>query len=180
MIELGELKAWLESPDADDTLVADIEKRAVAFLEQQTGRYFGEVASTTVYMSGNGTRTLWLPEDPESSPAVVVEEETSFNVWTVVADTNYVVRDYRLIHESGWTEGFENYRVTFSRGYTAGAEPETIRQAVLDLVALKYNARGNEGVRSESLGSYSYSAGDVALVPGLDETIEYCKWRTVA
>ena len=65
-------------------------------------------------------------------------------------------------------------------GYAALAEPKRIRQAVLDLVALKFHGRGREGLKGWAAGGVAWTqfdAHDVLQVPGLTRTLGLWKPR---
>lgn len=200
MIPLAELKGWLESPDGDDTVVQDLAERAAAFLERQSGRYFGPLLQRTVRLDGPGTDELWLDEAPVVDagavpPMALVVEERSGDTWTTVDPLEYEAVGAVLFREDVvWDCGRRNFRVTFWSGYewvNQGtfdlAVPDDVRQAVLDLVALKYRGRGAEGLQSEEIGGYrasrpahyAFSEGDLKMVPGLLATIESWRWRRV-
>ena len=163
MIGLSEIKAYLRvTSAAQDSILEALERSAVAFIEEETGRYFGAPVATTEYVSGLGVRDLWLTETPTAP--VVVEQETVENEtvsWETVTATKYVTRGARLVHYLAWEAGVENYRVTYTKGYDAGEEPETIRRAVLDLVKYKYDGRNrSEGMQAETISGYSYTLAD--------------------
>lgn len=167
MIGLDELTEHLEvEPDTEDIeMLVVLEKAAVAVVERITGRYFGPRAARTDYLSGNGMRVLRLDEIPiiEVGPPAVtltVERETSFNVWETVDAADYSVRENELVHRTCWTRGRKNYRVNYTAGYEAGSEPEQIRVAVKRQVARTYRQRGNEDVKSETYGGYSYTGAE--------------------
>jgi hypothetical protein len=83
---------------------------------------------------------------------------------TETAITDYTLRTLNrealLARHGGvkWTRDYE-YAVTYWRGYAAGDEPGDIRQLVLDLLAVKWGIRqsGGEGLRSETIGGYSWT-----------------------
>jgi hypothetical protein len=192
MIPLSELKAYLgiEATDqASDVALFEMEKNAVAFVETHTHRYFGPPAAFEEIIVGDGTRKLWLAEPPlpdaeaeygtrvgtveeRSVPGadpVLLEERTDFEVRTPG-------HEGILVRWGGnvWTRGYE-YTVTYWRGYPYGTEPGDIRQVVLDLCSVKHNQAGQEGVKSETIGGYSYAlftAADLGNVPGAQATLD--------
>lgn len=186
MLALEELKDWLKvEGDDDDTALRALEQRAVAFLEAETGRYLRAAAETTVYVSGRGTRELHLPDPPAAEAEIVQVVERAYpgdtgTTITAADDDGFVVRSASLVRKGGyrWQRGYE-YEVTYERGYAADASepdyltdaPEVARQAVLDLVALKWRGRGSEALRSETIGGYSYTRGALEELPGLEDAI---------
>lgn len=176
--------------DIDQILLQDLIEGAHAFVERQTRRTFREVAADTVYLTGNGSRRLWLPEPPVmvGSPAAydVAVEESRYpggTSTTLALATDFEVRMHgsegwlARLGGSYWKNGYE-YAVTYSHGYAADAYPEDVVDVVAGLVALRVQLAGMEATRSESVGGYSYTRfgeGDLDAIPGALDTIE--AWR---
>jgi hypothetical protein len=194
VIDVADLLAWLGNPSepgVSDLLTA-LEARAVDIVQQETERYFGVSVAHTEYLCGDGTLSLTLDEAPTVITSVdersvvggdwttiAAGDDDGFEIRAPVSDSGRAV----LLRKGGetWRHGYE-YRVVYPFGYTAGQEPGDIRQAVMDLVAFKYNERGREGLRSETIGDYSYTAladsmgkRDLLSVPGLMRTL--ARWR---
>lgn len=143
MIELDDLRTVLKDPDhAEDEYIRALETAAVAYVEKQTGKYFGTAADATEVVSGTGTADLWLP-GPVASVTSVAERAFAGDDDTAVAaadDDGYVVRGDRLVRKGGgvWARGYE-YEVAYSRG--AEAAPADIQEAVRKLVVLWFSRR---------------------------------------
>lgn len=75
-----------------------------------------------------------------------------------------------LVRTSGvWLRGAE-YTVTYTRGYEEGNEPADIKRLVANLVKVGLDAMTTDaGLRSETIGGYSYSYGNTDLSQ-LDDT----------
>lgn len=191
MIPVEELLAWpalVGATEADlDTLEA-MERAAVSLVEIQTGRYFGLPETVTEYVRGHGGRQLWLRDVPvgdayDGAPEVtVIERALPGDTGTTLDESSVAVRvvghEARLIRaDTVWLLGYE-YEVGYLRGYWPGEEPTDVRQLVLDLVALRWQMRGDESLRSETIGGYSYTrttATDVTALPGGADVI--AAWR---
>jgi hypothetical protein len=194
VIGLSDMKEWLGEPSEPgvDSLLVSLEERAVDLVESETERHFGGTETFEEHLEGDGTRTLYLNENP-TSLASVEERQFVGDSWTAVTggdSDGWELRapkspsgTARVLRKKGhvWTYGWE-YRVTYDFGYSPGNEPPEIRQAVMDLVALKYHERGREGLRSASLGDHSYTTladgmgrRDLMAVPGLERTLR--RWR---
>jgi hypothetical protein len=159
MIDVATLRRWLDSPESDDDLLAILEAEAVARVEAHTGRSYGAPAERTDVILGSGTAMLFLPQGGTTITVSLVEEYMYPGAApTVLAATDYEVRDGRVVRLGGyaWYQGAE-YHVTYTAGYTAGAEPPIVREVVRELVSLAYQARGSEGLQSESIADYSYT-----------------------
>lgn len=140
MIELADLKKWVGAThEADDDLLADLERRAIAHLESETRRYFGPPAPVTEVLDGPGRdAALWLSDTPLSDPALQLDVWDG-TAWQVVAADDYTVDVAgSLYHSDAWQRGRRLYRATYHRGYAPGQEPADIRGAVLQLVHLWY------------------------------------------
>ena len=205
MISLSDLELHLGLSDGEDSaLLIDMEKAAVAFIQNATRRYFGAEETVVEYLTGNGGRHLWLAEPPSvdaygDRDAITVTEraypgatETDLveDNATNGFETRLVGFEAYLSRLGGyrWVNEYE-YEVIYTRGYVltaAGADgtpddiaaPDDIRQLVIDLISLRYQLHGNEGLRSETIGGYSYTRfgeGDLDAIPGALDTVE--AWR---
>jgi hypothetical protein len=197
MIRLADLEAFLgESPASAPALLLELEAAAVDWFTQQTDRYWGEAAETTVLLEGNGQRDLYLPETPDAAEDILVVERSYPGDTETIIDSletdGYELRDSHLARKGGyvWGLGYE-YLVTFVRGYELVDEgppkdilaPDAVRQAVKQIVAFWYHggepAEGASQKTSETMGNYSYTRGalfttpDAMLnaIPGLRQTI---------
>lgn len=147
MVSIAKLRAALEVQEPDElSYLTELEQRAVAHVERETGHYFGPLQEITEYIPGTGTKNLWLSDLP------VVGEETPLSV-ADVDEGDYVVRGRKLVRSIAWTHGTE-YAVTYTRGYPSSAEepgqetpeddihaPAEIRGVVEWLVAYWYEER---------------------------------------
>jgi hypothetical protein len=163
---------------ADDALLTGLESNAVALLEQATNRYFGGPKGFTEVFDG-GLTNFFLKESPVTTPAPTVDEWDG-TAWVAVPAADWEV-DRRVVVRTDrrpWPNGSRRYRVKYTAGYVE--EPGDVRQAVMEIVAWKYRQRKREGLRSETLGSYSYTLAltgsiDLAKIPAAAEVIEH--WR---
>lgn len=133
MIPVPELRDYLRLDHLeDDYLLEQVERAAVAYVERETGRYFGPREEGTEHLAGTGTSALWLADEP----AGPVEVVNSYD-WPVV---DFTVHGRRLHRVAGWATT-SCYAVTYERGYEEGEEPADVRLAVMQLVALMYEYR---------------------------------------
>ncbi len=193
MILIDTLKEHLGHPDAEGVtdVLTVLEAMAVELVQDETGRYFGASTTRTEYIDGDGTRDLHLAENPTAITSVGQRRHVgdSFTTITEGNTDGFELRAptsgsgrARLLRKAalGWYDGYE-HKVIYEFGYAALAEPARIRQAVTDLVALKWNSRGREGLRSWAAGGVqwaqftSITSLDVHLIPGLSRTLAL--WR---
>lgn len=198
MIPINELLHYLGAEDGDDDVVLELERNAVAYVENQTGRYFGPPQETEEFIGGSAGRRIWLNEAPIEPavnpdypdiipPLAIVSEGTLGEDPASIEDFSVRVtgaigtpgRGGHLIRTGGasWDADYE-YTVVYTRGYPAGEEPPAIRQLVLDLVSSRWQRMGKETLKSEESLGYSYSrfdGDDLAGIVGADSTIN--AWR---
>ena len=168
MIDVSDLKVWLGNPSEPGvgTLLTSLEARAVEIIEAETLRYFGTSITHTELLEGDGSRALRIRERPAAVTSVEYRPYPG-EAWAAITGGDADGWELQLprgvgggvlMRKSGyrWTCGYE-FRVIYDFGYTAGAEPGDIRQAVFDIVSFLYNERGREGLRGETIGDYSYS-----------------------
>jgi hypothetical protein len=150
VIPLQDLKLHLKvdaDVTADDTLIVAMEEAAVAYLQNETGRYFGESGEITEILSANGWASIWLQaapitDDEDYFPFLLERRSTPSGDWEVVDSTDYEVDGYRLYPLSYWTPARRTLRATYySSAYAEGAEPPDVQQAVRELVTRMYKYR---------------------------------------
>lgn len=149
MIDLPALKGALNIPEGytehDDYLTA-LEAAAVSYVQRRTGWYWGPSEDVTAHLRGMGSPDLWLPDHASAVSKVV--EWSPYGIDQTLDASAYTLRlepgsthGLRLVRlDDIWYPGAE-YAVTYTRGYAEGEEPGDIRQAVIGLVALWFEAR---------------------------------------
>ena len=188
MIAFGELNDWLRGTAADAALIILLEKRAVEFVQNVTNRHFGASQAFTEILPGTGDNTLWLNELP--SALTSVEDRMGVgDSWVAIAtgdSDGWELLTPRVRRNRGFVWRFDReYRVIYSFGYAANAEPEMIRQLVLDLTKLKYDERcSNLAIASERLGDEAYArdafTADIRNIPWVRETLGEYTWPRLA
>ena len=136
MLDLSELRTWLvqEGITANDTLLTAIEARAVALVQQWTGRYFGATdTGYTEYLDGNGEQVIYITDTPTAEPAMYTRDSL-LSSWIQTAITYVEHEDRKVINLlEPWPEGVRNVKAVYSRGYASGSVvPSDIRQLVFD------------------------------------------------
>lgn len=186
MISIPDLTSYLDLDSqsaADDVALRDLERRAVAIVEQETGRHFGPNETFVEILVGHGTQELYLNEIPAA--ITTLEERAQVgDSWTAITD--FELRGSRLIRTAGnaFTAGYE-YRATYDFGYAAGEEPGAIRQLVMKLVKREWDVRSRPaGVQSEQVGPEKVTYADSSPDPDLEglvrETVAAWRWPRVA
>lgn len=182
MIKLAELRRMLGGdaavPLSENANLVALEKAAVEFVQTQTRRYFGPVRDAEEVIKGTGLGHLWLRYVPVGEPdfdysgTILSVDERVYSGNDPIAVEDFEIRnlegEVQLVRAGGtpWTDGYE-YTVTYRQGYAPGEEPADIRQLVKDLVAYRWAQIGREGMKSETLGGYSYTAFDIEELGGI-------------
>lgn len=155
MIILSALKEYLkvdEDETADDLLILEIEQAAIAYLQNETGRYWGPIVELTETLSGNGWAPVWLQADPITQddadypndyPPLALELRSFPNgTWsTLEQGTGYEVDGGRLYPLTYWTPGRRTLRAVYWAGFEDGEAPADIQQAVRELCVRMYDHR---------------------------------------
>jgi hypothetical protein len=188
VIELAELNDWVKPAAEDVAALTLLEKRAVAYVENETLRHFGPTATFSDIYSGTGTNTIWLRNAPSTLTSVEYRRGVG-DAWVAVLtgdDDGWELDGYRVRRNRGfrWWR-FEEYRIIYDFGYAANAEPGDIRQAVLDLVKWSYdNREQTAGLISEQVGPERYTRAQftrgLADMPWIGETLARWTWRRAA
>lgn len=146
-------------------------------IETYCGRVFtGGVVSYTEYHDGANRPRIWLKHRPVVTVTSVTINGTALDnsnndAWTVNTDTGELIRgdgqdDPRFA--SWFPRGTRNVVVVYTAGFSA--VPSGVQRAALAwLKTLSDVGRVGGAYKSESIGEYSYTAGDLsaASMPGL-------------
>lgn len=189
----AELELLLQGDDPEpvelDTDTAELFIRLAGNeVRAYTGQLFDHVEEDTIILNGTGTKTLLLPELPVTNVLQVLErvEGSGWADATVLAGPDDVAtgerptfdwsEDGRLRRIDGdfWRDRFRWYRIVNEHGYDN--PPDEVVGVVLRIAA---RSVGNpEGLRSETIGRYSYTKAGSDAGVGLfdadrDELVAY-------
>jgi len=161
---LAEILAALVDTDLPHVLEG-LTERAIYAVQHELDWYFCAPRSTEEILDGTGNRALWLRQPPVD--LVVVSSRTTVGgTWAVVPATEYELGGGGLMVGRGlfgvgnWTRGVRNYRVAYEEGFTV--MPGDIEQLLIDLITTAWKNRStNLGMKSETIGDYSYTRGDL-------------------
>lgn len=177
MILLTDIKAYLKiatsNTDFDDFLEALIEV-AADWIELKCNQKLRE-QDVIRYYSGTSERGLMLYEFPISEIKSIYEINYDLNTETLLTLTDYVLYqlNYYCVLNSkytNFTKGTNNYKLTYTVGYSAEDMPATIKSVCWQLVALLFKDSDQVGgMRGGRLGVDSVSEG----VDGMNITTKY-------
>jgi hypothetical protein len=168
MLEITTVREYLckEDTDGDDVLF-DLMNRAVEAVQRELDWYFGVPRATAEVLHGSGCADIWLRQPPANG--LVVQERTSLtDPWEVVDTADYENEARAVWHATIWLLGTRNYRFEYDEGFTS--PPGDVVQLTLDLIASKWRKSNQAGLKSERLGRYAYTLGDLQSMP---------QWSTV-
>jgi hypothetical protein len=170
----------------DDAVLSDLLAQAIETVEGECGRYFREPQEVEHVLVGYGVRdSALLPDAPVAGDTITVtEQEYPGATPTALAEgVDYDVRvNGRFAclarRDRGvWKRGWE-YVVVYTRGFDFDALPRDVESVIVSMIARRYASIGSAGLRSETIGGYSYTrAGDGGMdeVEGLRELRD--RWR---
>jgi len=193
---LIEAKDFLGIPNSTvtwDDLLSRLINSASSFIMKETDRmlvatdYDKDVAGDreNTWIDGLGNKSLHLRQYPINSVTQCQASGTDIDAAGTTdyyASTGYVIRKRRgtLYYANGFDVGIQNCRVSYNAGYAAGTpEREELRDLTCSLVAWVFNNRKHLGFKSERIGNYAYSRGDLREAWQM-ETIARYRRKTVA
>ena len=163
---LAEIIAALVSTDQTAVLEGLIE-RAIFAVQRELDWYFCAPQATEETLDGTGTRNLWLRQPPADGELAVYSRAGVGSAWAVVPTAEYdsggygsIITGRGLFNVATWTKGLRNYRADYLEGFFV--MPGDIEQLLIDIVATAWqNRTTNLGMKSEKIGDYSYTRGDL-------------------
>lgn len=179
-IGIADLSAYTrQTLDPDDALAIIACDAACEVVRGYTRQLINFVSMDEITVDGTGRCSLLLPELPvlEVLDVETMEDDGS-DILVLAEGTDYRVGDggilWRLDDEV-WPRGHKNVTVTYDHGWgleTPGSGdlfepvPSDIRLIALDIAASLFHVTsiGVGGVKSETIGNYSYTLADAAVV----------------
>lgn len=121
------------------------------------------------WYNGDGSAVLFLRQYPVNSISAVEINGSALaaaGITDYYGSTGYALfeRQGKLYYANGFTIGIQNIRVSYNAGYAADTpEREELRELCNALVALVHKSavKGTLGFKSERIGLYAYTKGDL-------------------
>lgn len=163
----------LNGGDIDSTLFTALLASVKAFIDRYTGKTF-EAVSETRYYDGNGQDSILIDSfiGTPSSVKILNSDGTTYDTLTEGQASDYVITPFnsteknvlRLTGNGYWGRFASRGRIlevtaTFGASTTV---PADIEYVATKLIADLGSAQGSSVIKSESLGDYSVSYGDVS------------------
>lgn len=165
LVTKEEVKAYLVlTGNTSDALIDDLILAASAFVLRYCDRTAFTIQSFSERYNGTGTQTLVPDQFPITAVSSVRIDGVSIPAssdWPRAAGYTFnkygvMVRGYKF------TKDVLNVDISYSAGYTE--TPEDVKQAVIEMVSMKFKRKDRIGVSSKTIGqeTISYSSSDVS------------------
>lgn len=172
IVTLAELKEYLgDAPDTDDTLLTALLDNVEALYERATlrevGYFTAAAAGVTEVLDGTGTPRLYLAYPIGAITSIALGYSGTDETLDVLdpAVVSYAVGSRVVARTDGG--GFGKARqpryvhVVYDH---LGNVPVDAKLPIMEVVASMYRHRGSEGMKSETIGDYSYTRDDLQTV----------------
>jgi len=178
MITIAQAVAVI-GPVNNEPLLQRLIESATGTLGRTLLRYLGPPLQRTEVRDGTGGYSIWLREDPTPDSVVSVRTRPDiFQPWTDLANPDpdtgqvvYALDGRRLDSRSGWPVGRSTVEITYTAGFGADEGPVELQELVLQMVADRWASLptqgGVGGIKSETIGDYSYTNFTAAEIAGI-------------
>ncbi len=167
LITVAEFNNLTEQSIADSDALRSLINAASDYIAKITDRTLLEATYTSEKYDGNGQYKLFLKNYPINTITSLYEWDTIDNeaavTFAVNTDYLYSQKDGWIYLRQGFTEGIQNFQITYGAGYVKTAAtgkiilPFDIMNACAQLVQYFKKYKTKPGVISEAIGTYSYS-----------------------
>jgi hypothetical protein len=171
--ELGDIKSELGLTDveSDDMLYAMIDE-AKEIIDDYCGRSFNKTASATKYYDGDGA-ILWI-DDLVTLTSIALDEDGDGTYESTLVATDYILYPLNAAQKTSVRISSNSNYGSFAQGVRQGVKivgvwgyatiPLPIQRMAKKIVIALYNNRTLGGKKSETLGDYSYTLGDLVTL----------------
>lgn len=154
LVETDELIQYLDADESDATVIAALRDAVESLLCEATGREFSPPVDVVDEIhNGTGTKYLYTNKPVALLVGLRVTEGTDSASELVIDVSNDVIFERGKRKLTGrftrFPRGHANIMVSYE---SEDDRPEIARQAVREVVAMMFRARGTEGARSEQTG----------------------------
>jgi hypothetical protein len=164
VISASEVRTWLCLQDEDTGTIRTLIARATSTLERMLGGiYLGEPTTREDLFCG-GTDRLSLDQTPTDGVVTVSTRRDVFDEWAVLDTADWRLDGWHIYHRTCFPWGRLSVKVSYPVGWATGEGPQELQQLVKEMVGMawaSHDAGINGNMRSETLGDYSYTRGNV-------------------
>lgn len=188
LITVAEFKVFanISGSSEDDTLQIYVDA-ADQFIKTYCNRDFESTVYTNQLYDGPGTPCLVLDDYPIQSVEQILEYDETVSSISDLDDDGYYLKDnrtYGVYHSICWSAGRDTLKVSYTAGYST--IPSDLKLAAYLTTSYFRNMATKQGIRGESLGSYSYqlsndimSMGGKLIIPDVIVTNILNRYRKV-
>lgn len=171
---VANVKAWLNiSASSDDALLSRMVSSASDFVQTWLNRNITSQNYQDVF-DGNGGRKYMTFAYPVSAVASVFVDGIAIPASSSPVTPGYVVSKTRIsMIGYAFSDGMQNCVVNYTAGYVA--VPTEIEQSCIEIVGIRYKARGRIGVTSKSANGESVSFSQVDLSQAIQDVLQQYK-----
>jgi hypothetical protein len=118
IIEWAEAQDLLSADDGDETTVTKMLEAITSMFEREAHRHI-ETATITKIVNGDGTQSIYLPEQPRTITSIHVSSDQIWDAGTLIAATDYNFDNtlVRRLGSNNWWRGWQNIQVVFVAGF---------------------------------------------------------------
>jgi len=184
LVNLADTKETLGITDnIQDSLLTNLINRATDIIERYcNGRRFASTVYTNEEYDGKGSDYLNVKHYPITTLTSIDGRSGDFSNpnWSSLDDALYKLIDDgtsgpgQIYYSGRFIKGVRNYRVSYTAGFAT--IPNDLQQACITLIAFLKNQTKSTGMKSETLGRYSYTKSDEEKdikELGLDAVLDY-------
>jgi hypothetical protein len=171
LVQLNDAKSFLDYTGSDSDMELLI-NAVTEFIEGRTQRRFKSTDYAQERYDGTGNEELCLNQFPVITMTLLEKSTTAdnSNSWESIDSDDYWVDESAgiIAKTTRFVKGKENYRVTYTAGFTT--IPYDIQFLAMSLIDHFLKLKKGSGIRSESLGDHSVTfEGLMAINPTLIE-----------
>lgn len=165
LVETTDVRNFLSlAVDQDEDLLLSLIAAASAFVLKYIDVEGFEIKSYTQKYNGTGSNVLCPDNRPITAVASLAIDGIAVSASINCSDAGYVFDKYGIyLRSHRFCEGVMNVDVTYSAGYAV--VPDDIKQAVIEIVAEKYQRRLRVGISSKTIGQESIAFSQNDLTP---------------
>lgn len=181
LVQLSEAKSFLGYKDSDESLEFLI-NAVTQYIENYCGRTFKETDYEEI-ADGQHAYELVMRNYPITDVSSVEERTTNDNSesWNTLEPEEYWYESDTglVIKNTPFYKGVQNYRVTYSAGFTP--IPFDLQYTALSLIKEMITVKQSGGIKQESLGDHSLTFESIVRTsPMLKDTLDGYRSLTIA
>lgn len=179
MIRTSEAVELLCLTDADTALVRKMIARATDTLGRHLGGlYLGEPTHRSQLFCG-GHDVVALDQTPTDGVVTVWTRRDVFDAWTILDTTLWRLEGWHVFARTYFPAGRLTVKVEYPVGWEPGTGPEELQQLVREMLAVAYGSGEGiaAGMKSETLGDYSYTREDIDSLPSYRNAMAWRRMR---